>query len=212
MSALLTNAILLSLFIFSLAMVLTVIRLFKGPSAQDRVLALDYLYILAMLMMLVLGIRYASDTYFEGALLIALHMLVEFGALSIIGLQTFTTAIYQQFELEFSNANAAMLSAVLLVMCLTLLWLELRVRDASGALSDPVRLEIVITPVDDEAPRIAADVLDAWELWPPHGTEHAACQLIAGDLCQHLDFCHINRDYMLILPINQRLLCKISAL
>jgi ABC-type Fe3+ transport system permease subunit len=63
-----------------------------------------------------------------GSLLIALHMLVEFGALSIIGLQTFTTAIYQQFELEFSNANAAMLSAVLLALCLALLWLELRVR------------------------------------------------------------------------------------
>ena len=63
-----------------------------------------------------------------GSLLIALHMLVEFGALSIIGLQTFTTAIYQQFELEFSNANAAMLSAVLRVMCLSLLWLELNVR------------------------------------------------------------------------------------
>jgi len=54
-----------------------------------------------------------------GSLLIALHMLVEFGALSIIGLQTFTTAIYQQFELEFSNANAAMLSAVLLALCLS---------------------------------------------------------------------------------------------
>ena len=63
-----------------------------------------------------------------GSLLIALHMLVEFGALSIIGLQTFTTAIYQQFELSFSNANAAMLSALLLVMCLSLLWLELKVR------------------------------------------------------------------------------------
>jgi len=63
-----------------------------------------------------------------GALLIALHMLVEFGALSILGLQTFTTAIYQQFELEFSNANAAMLSALLLFLCLLLLWLELRVR------------------------------------------------------------------------------------
>lgn len=63
-----------------------------------------------------------------GSLLIALHMLVEFGALSIIGLQTFTTAIYQQFELEFSNANAAMLSAVLLALCLVLLGLELRVR------------------------------------------------------------------------------------
>ena len=36
MSALLSNAILLSLFLFSLAMVLTLIRLFKGPSAQDR--------------------------------------------------------------------------------------------------------------------------------------------------------------------------------
>ncbi|WP_430447678.1 MAG: ABC transporter permease [Pseudomonas piscis] len=63
-----------------------------------------------------------------GSLLIALHMLVEFGALSIMGLQTFTTAIYQQFELEFSNANAAMLSAVLLLLCLALLWLELRAR------------------------------------------------------------------------------------
>ncbi|MCX7078354.1 MAG: K+/H+ antiporter subunit F, partial [Pseudomonas sp.] len=41
MSALLSNATLLSLFIFSVAMALTLIRLFKGPSAQDRVLALD---------------------------------------------------------------------------------------------------------------------------------------------------------------------------
>ena len=72
MSGLLANAVLASLFIFALAMGLTLIRLFRGPSAQDRVLALDYLYILGMLMMLVLGIRYASDTYFEGALLIAL--------------------------------------------------------------------------------------------------------------------------------------------
>ena len=72
MSTLLTNAILISLSLFTLAMILTLFRLFKGPSAQDRVLALDYLYILAMLMMLALGIRYASDTYFEAALLIAL--------------------------------------------------------------------------------------------------------------------------------------------
>lgn len=63
-----------------------------------------------------------------GSLLIALHMLVEFGALSILNVRTFTTAIYQQFELEFSNANAAMLSAVLLVLCLGFLWLELKAR------------------------------------------------------------------------------------
>ncbi|MBF7142074.1 MULTISPECIES: ABC transporter permease [Pseudomonas] len=63
-----------------------------------------------------------------GSLLIALHMLVEFGALSILNVRTFTTAIYQQFELEFSNVNAAMLSAVLLMLCLAFLWLELKAR------------------------------------------------------------------------------------
>ena len=54
MSALLDTAILISLLIFALSMVITLIRLIRGPSAQDRVLALDYLYITAMLMMLVL--------------------------------------------------------------------------------------------------------------------------------------------------------------
>ena len=82
MSALLSNAIMLSLLLFSVAMILTLIRLFKGPAAQDRVLALDYLYIIAMLMMLALGIRYASDTYFEAALLIALFGFVGSFALA----------------------------------------------------------------------------------------------------------------------------------
>ncbi|RMQ42614.1 Potassium efflux system protein PhaF [Pseudomonas cichorii] len=82
MSALLDHAIVLSLFIFALAMVITLIRLFRGPSAQDRVLTLDYLYVIAMLMMLVLGIRYASDTYFEAALLVALFGFVGSFALA----------------------------------------------------------------------------------------------------------------------------------
>jgi multicomponent K+:H+ antiporter subunit F len=82
MTPLLANAILARLLIFSLAMLLTLIRLFRGPSAQDRVLALDYLYLLAMLMMLVLGIRYASDTYFEAALLIALFGFVGSSAMA----------------------------------------------------------------------------------------------------------------------------------
>lgn len=82
MSNLLSGATLLSLCIFVAAMMLTLIRLFKGPSAQDRVLALDYLYIIGMLMMLVLGIRYASDMYFEAALLIALFGFVGSFALA----------------------------------------------------------------------------------------------------------------------------------
>ncbi|QKZ05285.1 MULTISPECIES: K+/H+ antiporter subunit F [Pseudomonas] len=82
MSAWLDHVIVLSLAIFALAMLLTLYRLFKGPSAQDRVLALDYLNILGMLTMLVLGIRYASETYFEAALLIALFGFVGSFALA----------------------------------------------------------------------------------------------------------------------------------
>lgn len=62
------------------------------------------------------------------SLLVAVHMLVEFGAPSIMRYQTFTTAIYQQFELEFSNTNAAMLSALLLALCMLLLWGEFSLR------------------------------------------------------------------------------------
>ncbi len=47
-------------------------RLIHGPSAQDRVLALDFMYALGMLTTLTLGIRNSSEMYFEAALLIAL--------------------------------------------------------------------------------------------------------------------------------------------
>ena len=47
-------------------------RLFRGPSARDRVLALDFVYVVGMLVMLVLAIRYDSEICFEGALLMVL--------------------------------------------------------------------------------------------------------------------------------------------
>ena len=61
----------------ALSMITTVV-----PGTVWSELALDYLYIVAMLMMLVLGIRYASDTYFEAALLIALFGFVGSFALA----------------------------------------------------------------------------------------------------------------------------------
>ncbi|MFF7709444.1 K+/H+ antiporter subunit F [Pseudomonas sp. NPDC007930] len=82
MSDFLATALLISLGLLALAMLLTLARLFKGPSAQDRVLALDYLYLLGMLTMLLLGIRYRSSTYFEAALLIALFGFVASFALA----------------------------------------------------------------------------------------------------------------------------------
>ncbi|WP_084493558.1 ABC transporter permease [Brackiella oedipodis] len=58
-------------------------------------------------------------------LLIALHMLIEFGAVSILNYNTFTTAIYQEYDMSFDNASAALLSLVLVVMCLIVVGFEL---------------------------------------------------------------------------------------
>ena len=55
-----------------LAMLCCAVRLALGPSAHDRALALDTLWMCAMQLALVLGLRFASDIYFEAAMLIAL--------------------------------------------------------------------------------------------------------------------------------------------
>lgn len=52
-------------------LMLAAIRLVRGPRAQDRVLALDTLFNIAMLMLLVLGIKTGSPHFFPAALLIA---------------------------------------------------------------------------------------------------------------------------------------------
>lgn len=72
MNPILQWALPLALFMLALAMLCTMIRLVKGPAAQDRVLALDCMYMNGMLAMLVLGLIYGNSHYFEVALLIAL--------------------------------------------------------------------------------------------------------------------------------------------
>ena len=61
-----------SLVMLLAAMGCSVLRLLQGPHAQDRVLALDCMYLNGMLAMLVMGILYDSTNYFEAALLVAL--------------------------------------------------------------------------------------------------------------------------------------------
>ena len=61
----------------------------------------------------------------SSVLLIALHMLVEFGAVSILNYQTFTTAIFQEYEMAFNNNTAALLSAVLMVICALIVFGEI---------------------------------------------------------------------------------------
>ena len=82
MSPLLSMAINATLVMYLLAMGIGLARLMVGPSAQDRVLAVDFMYVVGMLVMLVLAIRYDSDMYFEGALLMVLFGFVGSVALA----------------------------------------------------------------------------------------------------------------------------------
>jgi multicomponent K+:H+ antiporter subunit F len=54
------------------AMLLAMLRMLWGPRAQDRVLALDALYINAMLLMVTIGMRTGSAFFFEAALIISM--------------------------------------------------------------------------------------------------------------------------------------------
>jgi len=69
-------------FCFVLAMLAALVRLFIGPSAQDRVLAFDTMYVNGMLTLLMLGIRSSSGVYFDMALLIAMFGFVGSVALT----------------------------------------------------------------------------------------------------------------------------------
>ena len=59
-----------------------------------------------------------------GALLVALYTLSDFGAVSLLRYQTFTWAIFIQFESALDTSIAAALSLVLVVLATTILFLE----------------------------------------------------------------------------------------
>lgn len=70
--SLLHAAIILAQLLLLLGMSFSIIRMVRGPRAQDRVLALDALYVNAMLLLLTIGIRTGSALYVEASLIIAL--------------------------------------------------------------------------------------------------------------------------------------------
>lgn len=56
----------------ALSCVLVFLRLLIGPTLPDRVLALDTLYVNAIALLVVVGVRLENLVYFDAALLIAL--------------------------------------------------------------------------------------------------------------------------------------------
>ena len=81
-AALLGWSVLVAQLMLAVAMGCAVLRVLIGPRAQDRVLALDTLYVNAAMLLLVFGIRTGSTHYFEAALLIPLLGFVATAALS----------------------------------------------------------------------------------------------------------------------------------
>lgn len=61
---------------FTIGLGIATLRLLYGPDITDRVLALDTMYVNGLLMLLVLGIKFNVNVYFDIALLLALFSFV----------------------------------------------------------------------------------------------------------------------------------------
>ena len=68
-----------------------------------------------------------------GSLLVVLYVLSDFGAVSIMRFDSFTTSIYTLYRASFDRIAAASLATLLAALMLVMLWLESRSR-RSGAL------------------------------------------------------------------------------
>jgi iron(III) transport system permease protein len=91
-----------------------------------------------------------------GGLLVGLHILAEFGALQMIGYETFTTVILVQFQSTFNGAAATMLAGVLVACSLLFVTLEVlarggaryaRVGAGAARLPVPAPLDLARWPV-----------------------------------------------------------------
>ena len=66
------SALSLTFGLLTVAWLLNLYRLIKGPTLPDRVLALDTMYINSIALIVLYGIQVDSKLYFEAAMLIAL--------------------------------------------------------------------------------------------------------------------------------------------
>jgi multicomponent K+:H+ antiporter subunit F len=71
-ATILSWSLLIAQVLLGLAMAIAAFRMVCGPRAQDRIVSLDALYVNAMLLLVVFGIRTQSSLYFEAALVISL--------------------------------------------------------------------------------------------------------------------------------------------
>ena len=75
-------AVTVAVILLGVALLLNAWRLFVGPDATDRILALDTLYINSAALIVLYGVRIGRADFFEAALLIALLGFVSTMALA----------------------------------------------------------------------------------------------------------------------------------
>lgn len=75
-------AVTVAVILLGIALMLNAWRLFIGPDATDRILALDTLYINSAALIVLFGVRIGRADFFEAALLIALLGFVSTMALA----------------------------------------------------------------------------------------------------------------------------------
>lgn len=94
--------------------------------------------------------RQATPAIASGSLLCAIYVIADFGAPSILRVDTFTRAIFTSFSMGFDRLGGIALSSVLLVLTVLVLFVEGRIRRTStryarigsGVSAPPERLEL----------------------------------------------------------------------
>ena len=75
-------SLLVAQILLAIAIGIAAFRMIRGPRAQDRIVSFDALYVNAMLLLLVFGIKTGTTLYFEAALVISLLGFVSTVALA----------------------------------------------------------------------------------------------------------------------------------
>ena len=80
--ALVGMAVVASMVVVSIAMLMALVRLLRGPTVPDRVLALDTLNVASIALLILFGMHLGTAVYFEVALIIAMLSFVSTVVLS----------------------------------------------------------------------------------------------------------------------------------
>ncbi len=99
------------------------------------------------------------NTVSAGTLLVALYVLSDFGAVSLLGVDTFTRAIENLYRGSFDRGAAAILALVLVAISATLITIESNTRQRSKLISSSSKLIASSAEINSSRSRFLASLL-----------------------------------------------------